>query len=125
MDKTQHKCNECGMALSRANEYHPFSACLMYKQVRDAEVVRVNLRAVVEYGRDTIKNHLGPEFVDMVRTKFKGCSAVVVAIFLKSGEITIRDANGKLTYVKWDRSKGETINTAIATLEAQQNEASN
>ena len=38
-------CVECGM-LCEAVEYHPFAACLMFKQCRDSATVRANLLAV-------------------------------------------------------------------------------
>lgn len=41
------KCKECGMTIQ--DEYHPFAACLMYRQTRDADVVRVNLASVIDH----------------------------------------------------------------------------
>ncbi len=45
-------CGECGMP-GRANDYHPYAACLMFKACHSSEVVRANLDAVVEHGRAT------------------------------------------------------------------------
>jgi transposase-like protein len=41
-------CHSCGMPCG--NEYHPYAACLMFKQCRDRKTVEANLAAVVEYG---------------------------------------------------------------------------
>ena len=38
-------CAECGMGCN-AGEYHPYAACLMFKQCRNSETVRANLQAV-------------------------------------------------------------------------------
>ena len=38
-------CAECGMGCN-AGEYHPYAACLMFKQCRNSETVRANLAAV-------------------------------------------------------------------------------
>lgn len=43
-------CASCGMNVGAVATYHPFTACLMFRQVRDGNVVAANLRAVVEYG---------------------------------------------------------------------------
>lgn len=43
-------CEECGMACE-PREFHPFAACLLFKQTKDAAAVRANLAAVIEYGR--------------------------------------------------------------------------
>ncbi|WP_321946535.1 hypothetical protein [Paraburkholderia sp. J10-1] len=49
MDAKELKpCAECGMHCE-AGEYHPFAACLMFKQTRNAESVRANLKAVAEH----------------------------------------------------------------------------
>lgn len=39
------RCMECKMPVG-FNEYHPYAACLMFKQCDDADVVRKNLAAV-------------------------------------------------------------------------------
>ena len=38
-------CIECGM-VCEAVEYHPYAACLMFKQCHNSETVRANLQAV-------------------------------------------------------------------------------
>ncbi len=38
-------CGECGMPCE-VDEYHPFAACLMFKQGHNSETVRANLKAV-------------------------------------------------------------------------------
>lgn len=43
-------CAKCGMVLIDPQEYHPFAACLMYKQCKDELTVRDNLAAVVDHG---------------------------------------------------------------------------
>lgn len=42
-------CAECGMPCT-ANEYHPYAACLMFKQCRNSGTVRENLTYVIEHG---------------------------------------------------------------------------
>ncbi|HEX5704914.1 MAG TPA: hypothetical protein VFX97_17075 [Pyrinomonadaceae bacterium] len=44
-------CGECGMLVD-AQEYHPYAACVMYRQLGQAEKVNSNLRAVVLHGVD-------------------------------------------------------------------------
>lgn len=44
-------CCDCGMSVSNG-EYHPYAACLMFKQCHDAPTVRGNLNAVVKFGYD-------------------------------------------------------------------------
>lgn len=41
-------CAECGMPVS--GEYHPYAACLMFRASHDSEVVRANLKAVLDDG---------------------------------------------------------------------------
>jgi len=41
----QTACGECGM-LIEAGEYHPYIACLAFKQCRDGHMVPVNLRGL-------------------------------------------------------------------------------
>jgi len=43
-------CGECGMHCHK-NEYHPYVACLLFKQVKNAQVVRDNLGSVMDYAR--------------------------------------------------------------------------
>ena len=38
----QKKCSGCEMMLDR-NEYHPYAACLLFKQTKNSETVRENL----------------------------------------------------------------------------------
>ena len=38
-------CIECGM-MCEAVEYHPYAACLMFKQCLNSETLRANLQAV-------------------------------------------------------------------------------
>lgn len=42
-------CAECGMP-GKADEYHPYAACLMFKQCHSSETVQANLDAVIAYG---------------------------------------------------------------------------
>lgn len=42
-------CKECGMPVERG-DYHPYAACLMFKQCQDLKTVEDNLQAVVKYG---------------------------------------------------------------------------
>lgn len=43
-------CQECGMLIEEAKEYHPYAACLMFLGCRDSEKVRANLAGVVAHG---------------------------------------------------------------------------
>jgi hypothetical protein len=43
-------CGTCKMPVG-PSEYHPYAACLMFMFCNDAERVRANLWAVVDYGR--------------------------------------------------------------------------
>jgi hypothetical protein len=42
-------CAECGMRVD-STEYHPYAACLMFKQCHDSTIVQANLDAVVVHG---------------------------------------------------------------------------
>jgi hypothetical protein len=44
-------CQECTMAVAK-NEYHPFGACLMFKACNDSDIVRANLAAICEWGKN-------------------------------------------------------------------------
>lgn len=44
-------CLACGM-LVNPTEYHPACACVLFRSVRDAEVVRQNLMAVMKWWED-------------------------------------------------------------------------
>lgn len=43
-------CAHCGMSTKGPRDYHPWAACVMFKELRDGNRVEANLRAVVEYG---------------------------------------------------------------------------
>jgi hypothetical protein len=45
MNNPTTPCATCGMPVTH-REYHPYGACLMFKQCNDSQVVRENLRAV-------------------------------------------------------------------------------
>lgn len=47
----QLKCSGCGMRLPAPNHYHPYAACLMYRQSKDASQVEVYLKEAIEHGR--------------------------------------------------------------------------
>lgn len=49
-------CADCGMVLDSPMEYHPYAACLMYKQSRDRKSVIENLKSVIEVGIRHEKN---------------------------------------------------------------------
>lgn len=51
---TVPSCAVCEMTVGDG-EYHPYAACLMYKQCRNAEAVKDNLWAVVDFGRQLEK----------------------------------------------------------------------
>jgi len=42
-------CGECGMSVE-ACEYHPFAACLMFKQCQNSKTVRDSLKSVAACG---------------------------------------------------------------------------
>lgn len=46
-------CAECGMPCEPA-EYHPYTACLLFKQTRDAKATRDALNAVYEHARERL-----------------------------------------------------------------------
>lgn len=47
----QLRCSSCGMPLRAPNHYHPYAACLMFLQRKDASQVEVYLKEVIEHGR--------------------------------------------------------------------------
>jgi hypothetical protein len=49
---TEGRCAECGMPCA-PGEYHPFAACLMFRECHSSEMVRLNLQAVVDHGRSS------------------------------------------------------------------------
>ena len=48
----QLRCSGCGMGLRAPNHFHPYAACLMYRQCKDASQVEVYLKEAIEHGRD-------------------------------------------------------------------------
>lgn len=42
-------CGECGMLLL-GREYHPYTACLLFKQTGNSNIVMSSLASVIEYG---------------------------------------------------------------------------
>lgn len=48
-------CHECGMKVI-PGEYHPYTACVLYKYTRQAEKVESMIRAVVQYGYEAAQN---------------------------------------------------------------------
>jgi recombinational DNA repair protein (RecF pathway) len=46
-------CAECGMSVV-PQEYHPYAACLMFKQCQDGAIVRFNLNAVLQDGKTLV-----------------------------------------------------------------------
>lgn len=51
MKRINTNCAECGMPCE-TREFHPLAACLMFKQTKDARLVRSNLEFVLEVGRE-------------------------------------------------------------------------
>jgi hypothetical protein len=45
------RCSGCGMPLPAPDHYHPYAACLMHRQCKDAAQVEVYLKEVIAYGR--------------------------------------------------------------------------
>lgn len=43
-------CQECGMTVPRAGEYHSFAVCLIYKQCQNRQSTIENIRSTIEYG---------------------------------------------------------------------------
>jgi hypothetical protein len=43
-------CLDCKMPVE-VGEYHPYAACLMFKQCQDSRVVRENLYAVMRHAK--------------------------------------------------------------------------
>ena len=66
------RCAECGMHV-RANEYHPFAACLMFKACHDSDTVRASLVAVQEHGPATT-----PADGELLDCPFCGCSGAKI-----------------------------------------------
>jgi len=55
----RRRCAECGMQLVSPNEYHPYAACAMYRQEKDAHAVRMNIKAILEHGKATSEKNDG------------------------------------------------------------------
>jgi hypothetical protein len=49
--KETSTCIECGMPV-KLGQYHPFAACLMFKQCHNSETVQANLWSIVDFGRE-------------------------------------------------------------------------
>lgn len=47
----QLRCSGCWMPLRAADHYHPYAACLMFKQCKDRDQVEVYLKEVIDHGR--------------------------------------------------------------------------
>ena len=47
----QLRCSTCGMPLKAANHYHPYAACMIDMQRKDASQVEFYLKEVIEHGR--------------------------------------------------------------------------
>ena len=60
MRKRAKKCAACGMLTESVTEYHPDTACLLFRACGDRETVRANLQAVVEYGAEANDAEVGP-----------------------------------------------------------------
>lgn len=58
-EKQKSPCGTCGM-LVWPREYHPQAACLMYAGCKDADVVRANLLAVIEYAEKRVAKMHAP-----------------------------------------------------------------
>lgn len=54
---TMKPCGECGMLCDPA-EYHPFTACLLFKQTHDDKATRDALNAVYEHARAAITSEV-------------------------------------------------------------------
>ena len=42
-------CGQCGMPVEDGPHYHPYAACLMFKQTHSSAQVEANLAAVIEH----------------------------------------------------------------------------
>ena len=58
--KEKTPCAECGM-FAFDNEYHPFAACLMFKQTENTTAVLVNLHGVVLFGAELSREEEPPD----------------------------------------------------------------
>lgn len=41
-------CQECGMVVKTANEYHPYAACLLFRACGNGDEVRAHLAAILQ-----------------------------------------------------------------------------
>lgn len=48
-------CSCCGMEDGPGLAYHPYAACLMFKETHSSEATQMNLAAVVQYGMNAQK----------------------------------------------------------------------
>ncbi len=48
--RTMSPCAECGMPVA-GDAYHPYAACLMFKQCHNSETVKASLMAVVAFAQ--------------------------------------------------------------------------
>lgn len=60
-------CQDCGMACA-TREFHPFAACLMYRECGDARTVRTNLAAVLVIARSLN----APDPLDLLKSGMPG-----------------------------------------------------
>ena len=51
---SNERCTACGMNCA-PGEYHPYAACLMYRECHSQDVVRANLQQVVAHGRGQVE----------------------------------------------------------------------
>jgi hypothetical protein len=69
-------CAECGMPLVSVTDYHPYAACLIFKQCHDSETVTISLDAVMAYALNygspppplAKREHLGDVIETALRT---------------------------------------------------------
>lgn len=50
LDGVGGHCSQCGMTTHGPQDFHPFAACLMFKECGNGNTVEANLQFVVEYG---------------------------------------------------------------------------
>jgi hypothetical protein len=59
--KTETACTACGMYSATPREYHPWAVCELFKATRNSNSVRVNIKAVIEYGMKAQKAGISAE----------------------------------------------------------------
>jgi hypothetical protein len=47
----ENRCHDCGMYV-QPGDYHPYAACVMYRQCRQGEKVESWLAQIIQHGRD-------------------------------------------------------------------------